>query len=615
MAVSSAAWSVLKGIWFALDGLRKVLHLILLLVLFGLLLLAGQTELPFIPARAALVLSPDGYLVEELSGDPLERAFSRASGELRGETRLRDLVDVVDEARDDDRIQALVLDLDGLAGAGLPMLQDLAQSVRWFRESGKKVYAYGESYSQRQYFLAAQADEVYLDPMGYILLEGFGYFRTYFRGTLDKLAVDVNVFKAGSHKSAPDEWTRTGMSDEDRENAGVWLGALWDAYKADVGAARKLDPGLIQAYADEAAEGVRATGGDLAQYALARGLVDALKTRHEFEEIVAGTVGRDDDAEDEEGFSAVDWQGYLPYVRAEREMREFGDRTVAVVVASGEILDGEHAPGLVGGDSLAKVLRSAREDDDLAAVVLRIDSPGGSIMASEVIRREVDALKAAGKPVVASMSTVAASGGYYIAMDADRIYAAPTTVTGSIGVFAVIPTFQDTLGKFGVTNDGFGTTRLSGQLDLAREMGPEAREILQASVEHHYRYFVGRVAEARKRRPEEIAGIAEGRVWTGADAKAAGLVDELGGIDEAIAKAAELAGLEEGYDVRWMEQEMSWRDSLLMRLRGGIAWLVDALAPRGGSLPQLGFALERAKALLALAAAGRPVYLCSCRVE
>jgi protease-4 len=247
--------------------------------------------------------------------------------------------------------------------------------------------------------------------------------------------------------------------------------------------------------------------------------------------------------------------------------------------------------------------------------VLRIDSPGGSIMASEVIRREVDALKAAGKPVVASMSTVAASGGYYIAMDADRIYAAPTTITGSIGVFAVIPTFQDTLGKIGVTNDGFGTTRLSGQLDLERAMGPEAREILQASVEHHYRYFVGRVAEARKRRAEEIASIAEGRVWTGADAKAAGLVDELGGIDEAIAKAAELAGLEEGYDVRWMEQEMSWRDSLLMRLRGGIAWLVDALAPRRGSLPQLGFALERAKALLALAAAGRPVYLCSCRVE
>ncbi len=484
--MQGALWSVLKGVWLALDGLRKVLHLILLLVLFGLLLLAGQTELPDVPDRAALVLSPDGYLVEELSGDSLARALSGATGELRGETRLRDLVDVIDEARDDDRIQALVLDLVGLEGAGLPMLQDLAQSIRWFRESGKKVYAYGESFSQRQYFLAAQADEVYLDPMGYVLLEGFGYFRTYFRGTLDKLSVDVNVFKAGSHKSAPDEWTRTGMSDEDRENAGVWLGALWDAYKADVGTARKLEPGLIQAYADEAAEGVRATGGDLAQYALARGLVDALKTRHEFEEIVAGTVGWEDEDE-EEGFSSVDWRGYLPYARTQREMRGLDDEAVGVIVASGEILDGRRGPGLVGGDSLAEVLRDARQDDDLAAVVLRIDSPGGSIMASEVIRREVEALKSAGKPVVASMSTVAASGGYYIAMDADRIYAAPTTITGSIGVFAVIPTIQDTLDKIGVTSDGFGTTRLSGQLKLTRVMGPEAREILQASVEHHYR--------------------------------------------------------------------------------------------------------------------------------
>ena len=332
MPVMHAVWSVLKGIWFALDGLRKVLHLVLLLVLFGLLVMAGQSELPYVPDQAALVLSPDGRLVEELSGDPLERALSRATGEGHAETRLRDLVDVVDEARDDDRIRALVLDLEGLEGAGLPMLQDLAQSIRWFRESGKKVYAFAGSYSQRQYFLAAQADEVYLDPMGYILLEGFGYFRTYFAGTLDKLAVEVNVFKAGSHKSAPDEWTRADMSDADRENAKVWVGALWDAYKADVGAARNLEPGLIQAYADEAAAGVRATGGDLAQYALARGLVDGLKTRHEFEAIVAEVAGPDEAS----GYAAVDWRGYLPYVRSEQGLRRFDDKTVGIVVASGE---------------------------------------------------------------------------------------------------------------------------------------------------------------------------------------------------------------------------------------------------------------------------------------
>ena len=611
MPVLSGLWAVLKGVWYALDGLRKILHLIVLLALFGVLLAASQSELPYVPDQAALVLAPQGRIVEQLSGDALDRAFSRASGEGGEQSRFRDLVDVVDEARDDDRIKALVLDLEDLEGAGLPLLQDLAQSIRWFRESGKKVYAYGESYSQRQYFLAAQADEVYLDPMGYVLLDGYGYYRTYFRGTLDKLAVDVNVFKAGSHKSAPDEWTRADMSAEDRENAQVWIGALWDGYKADVASARKLEPNLIQAYADEAAEGVKATGGDLAQYALARGLVDGLKTRQEFEAIVAKVAGEDDKT----GYSAVDWRGYLPYVRSEEAMKEHGDQAVGIVVASGEILDGDQSPGTVGGDSLAKLLRKARMDDDISAVVLRIDSPGGSIMASEVIRREVAALRAAGKPVVASMGTVAASGGYYIAMDADKILAAPTTITGSIGVFAVIPTFQRTLDKFGVTNDGFGTTRLSGQSELDRGLGPDAKVILQASVEHAYRSFVESVAEARKRRFDEIDSLAQGRVWIGEDAKAAGIIDDLGNVDDAIAEAAKLAKLGDEYDVRWMEQELSWREELVMHLRGVAARAVNAVAPRRIELPQLGATLDRARALLALAAEGRPVYLCSCRVE
>jgi len=613
MTVLHGLWAFLKGVWYALDGLRKVLHLVVLLLLFGVLLVASRSELPFVPDKAALVLDPRGYLVEELSGDPLERALSRARGAGRSETRLRDLLDVIGEARDDERIHALVLDLEHLEGAGLPMLQDLAESIRGFRESGKKVYAYAESYSQRQYYLASQADALYLDPMGYVLLEGFQYFRTYFGGTMDKLAVDVNVFKAGDHKSAPDEWVRTDMSPADREDAAGWIGALWDGYKADVAAARKLEPGLIQAYADEAAEGVKATGGDLAQYALARGLVDGLKTRQEFETIVAEVAGEGED--EETGFSAVSWRAYLPYVRTEDALGGRDDETVAVVVASGEILDGEQAPGLVGGDSLAQLLRQAREDEDIAAVVLRIDSPGGSIMASEVIRREVEALGEAGKPVVASMSTVAASGGYYIAMDADRIFAAPTTITGSIGVFAVVPTFQRTLGKLGVTSDGFGTTRLSGQLELDRPLGPDAQAILQASVEHHYRTFVRNVAEARKRRPEEIDSLAQGRVWSGADAKAAGIVDELGDLDDAVAEAAELAGLEDGYAVRWLEKELDWRDALVLQLRDVAAPVVDALAPRRPALPRLGIALERARALLALAAEGRPVYLCSCRVE
>ncbi len=611
MPVLRAIWAVLKGLWYALDGLRKVLHLLLLLFLFGALLAASQTSLPIIPHRAALVLAPQGFLVEEESGDPLDRALSEAFGENRTETRLRDLVDIVDQARDDDRIQALVLELEGLDGAGLPMLQDLARSIRWFRDAGKKVYAWGQGYSQRQYYLAAQADEVYLDPMGYLIIDGYSYYRSYFRGTIDKLAVDINVFKVGSHKSSPEEFTRSDMSPEDREDARVWIGALWEAYKTDVAAARELEPQLIQAYADEAAAGIRATGGDAAQYALARGLVDGLKTRAEFERLVAEVAGEDEDT----GYSAVDWQSYLPVVRSQHALARSADRNVGVIVAAGEILDGEQAPGFVGGDTLASMLRDARLDDEIGAVVLRIDSPGGSMMASEVIRREVAALSEAGKPVVASMGAVAASGGYYIAMDADRILAAPTTITGSIGVFAIVPTFQRTLGKIGITSDGFGTTRLAGQAELDRELGPDVREILQASVEHAYATFVGHVARARDRRPEEIESLAQGRVWTGADARAAGIVDELGDLDEAIAEAAGLAGLEEDYGVIWYEQEVSWREALAMHLKGAAAWVVGSVMPRRPALPGAGGAIARARALLALSAQRRPVYLCDCRVE
>ena len=552
---------------------------------------------------------PRAQLVEEHSGDPLERALSRASGQFHSETRVRDLVDVVDQARDDDRIQALVLDLEGLDAAGLPMLQDLAQSIRWFRESGKKVYAYAESYSQRQYYLAAQADEVYLDPMGYILIEGFGYFRTYYRGTLDKLAVDINVFKAGTHKSAPEEWTRADMSPEDRADAEVWVGALWDAYKADVGAARKLDPALIQAYADEAAAGHPRD-----------------RRRHRAVRARARPGGRPQDAPGIRG----DHRGGrrrgrgnrlcrgrlagLPPLRALRGLdaprrRQDRGRRGRFRRDPGRRAGARHWSAAIHWHGCCARRATTTNSPPSSC---RIDSPGGSIMASEVIRREIAALRAAGKPVVASMSTVAASGGYYIAMDADRILAAPTTITGSIGVFAVVPTFQRTLDKIGITNDGFGTTRLAGQTDLDRGLGPDAKEILQASVERHYRTFVQGVATARKRRPEEIDSLAQGRVWTGADAKAAGIVDELGGIDDAIAAAAELAGLDdEEYDVRWMEQERTWRDALAWRLRGAAAW-VDRrrrAAPRVAAAGRR-IAIERARALLALAAAGRPVYLC-----
>lgn len=612
MGILHGVGAVFRGLLRALDGLRKTLHLLLLLMIFGTLLVASRGSVPLIPRSAALVLAPEGRIVEEESGDPLERAWARGTGATQAETRLRDLIDTVDRARDDDRIRALVLELDELEGAGLPALQDLARSIDWFRESGKKVFAWGEAFDQRQYYLAAHADEVWLDPFGFLLLEGYGYFRTYLRGTLDKLAVDVHVFKVGSHKSFADTFTRGDMSPEDREQTVVWLDKLWAGYRSDVATARGLEPAAIQAYADEAAAGVRSSGGDLAQYALTRGLVDGLKTRSEFEELVAEVAGTDDDTG---SYRAVGWNTYLTELRSERLLDRRRDPGVDVIVAAGEILDGEQPPGTVGGDTLAGLLREARNDESTAAVVLRIDSPGGSMMASEVIRREVAALREAGKPVVASMGTVAASGGYYIAMDADRILAAPTTITGSIGVFAIIATFQRTLAKIGVTNDGFGTTVLAGAARPDRELTPPAREILQASVEHAYRTFVDHVARARKRRPEEIESIAQGRVWSGLDAHAAGIVDELGDVDDAIAEAARLAELEEGYDVRWVEHRLSWQELLAMRLQEVTAGLVGALLPSRPALPGLDAALAEARGLITLAEQRRPVYLCRCRVE
>jgi protease-4 len=603
-----------RGLWHALDGLRKALHLILLLFLFGILFAVTRSSLPFIPAQAALVIAPEGRIVEELSGDPLDRAVAETLGEDRPETRLQDLLDVIAAAADDRRIRALVLDLGSLDGAGLPALQDLGRAVDAFRESGKKVFAWGPWFDQRQYYLAARADEVYIDPYGAVLVEGYGYFRQYLKGTADKLGVDVHVFKVGTHKSAPDTFTRSDMSPEDREEARRWVGALWDSWKEGVAAARHVEPGVLQDYADKAGAGLRQVEGDLAQYALARGLVDGLKTSEEFDRAVADVAGWDDE---EHSYRAVDWRPYLTVLRSERALHKSADHKVGVVVAAGDILDGEQPPGTIGGDTLSGMLRDLRYDDSVDAVVLRIDSPGGSMFAAEQIRREVDALKEAGKPVVASMSSVAASGGYYIAAPADRIFAAPTTITGSIGVYAMFPTFERTLGKVGITSDGFGTTALAGAGRLDRDLNPQLGEVLQASVEHAYRKFVGLVAEARGRPFAEVDGIAQGRVWSGADAKAAGLVDEFGTLEDAIKAAAELGKLPQGYGIEWVEPQRSWREVLALKLRTRLAVALDwmGISLGGPRLPLPNTVVTEVRNLLALGAGGRPIYWCACRVD
>lgn len=614
MGVLKAVGGIFKGIWRALDGVRKVLHLILLLALFGIFLAATRSTLPYVPSEAALVLAPEGRIVEELSGDALDRALYDLAGERQPETRLEDVLEVIRAAADDDRVRALVLDLGALERAGLPALQEIGGAIADFRQSGKKVLAWGAYYDQRHYYLAAQADEVYVDPFGAVIIEGYAYFRQYLKGTADKLGVEVNVFKVGTHKSAPDNLTRSSMSEEDRSEAQVWIGALWEAWKRDVAAAREIEPQALQAYADHAGAGVRQAEGDLAQYALGRGLVDGLKTREQFDERVSEEVGLD---EDEYSFQGVHWRQYLAVLQSEHALRKRSKHNVGVVVAAGDIFDGVQPPGTVGGDTLSELLRQARHDERIEAVVLRIDSPGGSMFAAEQVRREVAALRAAGKPVVASMASVAASGGYYIAAPADRIFAAPTTVTGSIGVYAVLPTFGRTLGKIGITTDGFGTTALAGAGRIDRDLNPQLAEVLQASVGHAYRTFVSGVAQARQRPYEDIDSIGQGRVWSGADARNVGLVDEFGGLSAAVEEAARLGGLPDGYGVEWLEQGRSWRDMLVFNLRATAARFVRwaGFDVRRPALPLLELVAPEAASLLRLTESGRPLYWCACRVE
>jgi protease-4 len=467
-------------------------------------------------------------------------------------------------------------------------MQEIGQALTEFRKSGKKVVAMADYYDQSQYYLAAHADEVYLDPFGIVFVDGFEYFRMYFKEALDKLAVEVNVFKVGKYKSFTESYTRGDMSPEEREESLAWLEVLWSAYQQDVQKARGLPDGTVARYANEAARLVKAANGDAARVALTQGLVTGLKSRAKVDEELQEVVGTD---EDTHSYVAVDFESYLRVVRSEEILRGDSSRKVGVIVAAGEILDGQQPPGTIGGDSLSAVIRDARFDDDVKAVVLRVDSPGGSMFASEQIYREVQELRASGKPVVVSMSSTAASGGYYIAAAADEIWASPTTITGSIGVFAAIPTFGGTLNKIGVNVDGVGTTEMSGEFRLDKKLGPDARQILQAGVEHAYQEFLARVAQRHGDEGEvsleEVDAIAQGRVWAAPDAHRVGLVDQIGDLDGAIRAAAKRARLGDRYQVRYFDPELSWEELLALKLRSR----ARALASR------IGFSVERPQLL------------------
>jgi protease-4 len=559
-----AIGAVFLAIGRGLDWVRRFLHLILLLLIFGFIIGALRVSMPVVPSKAALVVAPEGEIVEQLSGDPIQRAIDQASGSARAETLLRDLTDSIRGAAKDNRIPVLVIDTEHFAGAGQPTLEELAKAIGEFKKAGKKVISYGTAYDKAQYYLAAQANEVYVDPLGMVLIDGYESYHWFLKGAFDKLAADIHIFRVGKYKSAVEPYSRTDLSPEAEEETLVYLSSLWQTYQSAMTTARKLRPDTVATYVSSLVDQVATSGGQAAEVALKAGLVTGIKSRLEVEEMVTRLVGEDEYGEG--GFSGISADQYVRVVRAEQRLVPDGTPKIAVVVASGEILDGDQPPGTVGGASTARLVRQARMDEDVRAVVLRVDSPGGSMLAAEEIHREILALKAAKKPFIVSMGDLAASGGYYIAAPADEIWASPATLTGSIGIFAVIPTVDKSLGKVGITIDGVGTTPLSGQLRVDRPLGDPVKKFLQATIDRGYEEFLGRVSSGRNKTRDEVNEIAQGRVWTGVDAKRLGLVDQLGSFEDAVKAAAKRAKLDK-WELKYEEPSLSWAQELALQVR------------------------------------------------
>ncbi len=568
------------GLWRGLDGLRKILHLLLLLTIFGFLVGALRTSIPHIADGSALVIAPRGEIVEQLSGSPVDQAIARAQGDQKEETLLWDLIDVLKAAKKDQRIEAVVLDLNYLSGGGQPTLAEFAAAIDDFRSSKKKVVVHAAALLQEQYFVAAHGDEIYIDPLGLVGIDGYERYRTYYKDLFDKLGVTVNLFRVGAYKSAAEVYVRTDMSPEDREESLSYLTSLWTNYRESVAKARGIAPEDVSAYVANAVSALLAAKGDAAKVALDAKLITGIKSSLDVERRMVELVGADDedaprtkaesgDTDLGETYKSTFYEDYLRMVRAEQRAKSSKSK-IGVIVASGEIVDGSPPPGTIGGTSTAQLVREARYDDDVKAIVIRVDSPGGSVLASEEIYREVRAAQADGKPVVVSMGDLAASGGYYIAASADEIWAHPATITGSIGIFGAIPTFEGTLGKIGVNVDGVGTTNLSGQMRIDRPLGEDAKKLLQSMIERGYEEFLAHVAEGRKKTRDQVHEIAQGRVWIGRDALKNGLVDKLGLFGDAVKSAAKRAELTD-YQVEIIEPRLSFAEQLALQIRVWIA--------------------------------------------
>ncbi|EJJ5771919.1 signal peptide peptidase SppA [Salmonella enterica] len=564
-----------KWTWRVLNFVREMVlnlfFIFLVLVGVGIWMQIGNGSNSEQTARGALLLDISGVIVDKPSTNhrlgALGRQLFGASSDRLQENSLFDIVNAIRQAKDDRNITGIVLDLKNFTGADQPSMRYIGKTLREFRDSGKPVFAAGENYSQGQYYLASFANKIWLSPQGQVDLHGFATNGLYYKTLLEKLKVSTHVFRVGTYKSAVEPFIRDDMSPAAREADSRWIGELWQNYLHTVSANRQISPQQLFPGAQAIIDGLTSVGGDTAKYALDHKLVDALASSADVEKALTKQFGW---SKTENNYRAISYYDYSLKTPADT------GGTIAVIFANGAIMDGEETPGNVGGDTTASQIRDARLDPKVKAIVLRVNSPGGSVNASEVIRAELAAARAAGKPVVVSMGGMAASGGYWISTPANYIVASPSTLTGSIGIFGVINTVENSLSSIGVHSDGVSTSPLA-DISMTKALSPEVQQMMQLSIEYGYKRFITLVADARKRTPEQIDKIAQGHVWTGEDAKANGLVDSLGDFDDAVAKAAELAKLKQ-WHLDYYQDEPTVLDMVMDSMTGSVrAMLPEAI--------------------------------------
>lgn len=591
---------IFSGLWRLLTWIRTSLANLLFLVLILLVVVVMlPKEVRQMPEETALRVAPSGFLVDQYRYiDPLTQILEQ--DQQQTETLVRDLITTINSAADDKRITSLVLDLNYLEGGGLSKLQEIGRALTRFKQSGKPIYALSDAYSQEQYYLASYADDIIVHPMGAVILTGYGSYRNYFKSALEKLSLNMHVFRVGEYKDAVEPYLRDQMSEASREHNSQWLNELWASYTDDVEQQRELAASGINNYINQLDKHLQANQGNPAKTAQSLALVDHLFSHPQQKEFLIEKLGKDEELDD---YKALEYEDYLSFLKQEEPQTT---AKVGLIVAKGVILDGEQPEGSIGGDTLSQLIRDARDDENIKALVVRVDSGGGSAFASEVIRQEMALTQQAGIPILISMGSVAASGGYWISMAADEVWATPNTITGSIGVFSAFPTIENSLEKVGISTDGVGTTELAGALRLDRPLSPLAKNILQQSVNSIYQQFLDLVAEARQTTSAQIHAVAQGRVWTGRAAKDLGLVDKLGDLNEVIVAAAELAELT-NYQVFEIKKPLSPSEQFAKELAGEFSGVSQsALIQPSPLIELLNSAQTQLKPLVTLLKSGDP---------